>query len=179
MLTGHNGPAQVDGSDVVECGLGDLVKRRVPAGNTHADVVVENVDTPPTSSRRLDHRHERRLDSDVRFECDALSTRLSCYSDCLLGRGEIVVDCQHLGAFLSETQNRGTAIAQPLARRLTGAYDDGDLVLETHVNLVELDDDLTRRLDRPDVPTPKRPAGPADSFTLSATSDARTESRAT
>jgi hypothetical protein len=72
---------------------------------------VENVDAAPTSSRRLDHRHECRLDSDVRFECDAFSARLSRYGDCLLGGGEIVIDCQHLCAFLGETQNRGAAVA--------------------------------------------------------------------
>src|SRR4051794_32764055 len=47
------------------------------------------------------------------------------------------VDREHLGAFLRETQNRGAAVAQPLARRLTGADHDRDLVLETHANLVE------------------------------------------
>ena len=42
------------------------------------------------------------LDSDVGFECDAFSARLTRYNDCLLGGGEIVVDSQHLGAFLGE-----------------------------------------------------------------------------
>src|SRR6516225_9510739 len=135
MLTGDDGAAQVDGSDAVECGLSDLVERRVPACNAHTDIVVEDIDMPPTSSRRLDHRHERRLDSDVRFECDAFPACLSRYGDCLLGGGEIVVDRQHLGALLREAQNRGTAIAQPFARRLTRAYYDGDFVLKTHTNL--------------------------------------------
>jgi hypothetical protein len=49
--------------------------------------------------------------------------------------GEVVVDRQHFGALLRKAQNRGTAIAQPFARRLTRAYYDGDLVLETHANL--------------------------------------------
>jgi hypothetical protein len=137
MLTGHNGAAQIDGSDAVECSLGDLVKRRVPAGNTHTDIVVKDVNAAPTSSRCFDHRHERRLDSDVRFECGAFSACLTCYGDCLLGGGEIVIDGQHLGAFLRETQNRGAAVAQALAWRLTGAYNYGDLVLETHANLSE------------------------------------------
>jgi hypothetical protein len=111
MLTGHDGAAQIDSSDAIECSLGDLVKRRIPAGNTHADIVVEDVDAPPTTTRRLDHRHERRLDSNIGFKCDAFSACLSRYGDCLLGGGEIDVDCQHLGAFLHETQNRGAAVA--------------------------------------------------------------------
>jgi hypothetical protein len=46
MLAGHDGTAQVNGSDTVECSFGDLVKRRVPAGNAYANIVVENVDAP-------------------------------------------------------------------------------------------------------------------------------------
>jgi hypothetical protein len=41
-------------------GLGDFVKRRVPASDTHADIVVEYVDASPTSPCGLDHRRERR-----------------------------------------------------------------------------------------------------------------------
>ena len=63
--------------------------------------------------------------------------RLLCHGDRLLGGGEVVVDGQYFCAFLGETQTRGAAVAQALAGRLTGAYDDGDLVLETHANLVE------------------------------------------
>ena len=96
--------------------------------------IAEPLDAPPTSSGGFDHRYKRRLDSDVRFECDAFSACLSRYGDRLLGGGEIVVDRQHLGAFLRETQNRGAAITQAFAWRLTCAYDDGDLVLETHAN---------------------------------------------
>jgi hypothetical protein len=59
----------------------------------------------------LDHRRECRLVSDVRFERNAISASLSRDSDCVFGGGEIVVDGQYLGAFLSETQNRGAAIA--------------------------------------------------------------------
>jgi hypothetical protein len=98
---------------------------------------VKDVNAAPTSSCCFDHRHERRLDSNVRFDCDAFSACVTCYSDCPLGGGEIVVDCQHLGAFLRETQNRGAAVAQAIAWRLTGAYDYSDLVLETHANLSE------------------------------------------
>jgi hypothetical protein len=111
MFAGHDGAAQIDGSDAVERSLGDLVKRRVPAGNAHANIVVEDVDAPPALSRRLDHRHERRLDSDVRLECDAFSACLSRHGDGFLSRGEIVVDCQNPRAFLGETQNRGAAVA--------------------------------------------------------------------
>ena len=64
------------------------------------------------------------------------AARLSCHCDRLLSGGEIVVDCQHLGAFLCKAQNRGTAVAQPFARRLTGAYYNGDLILQTHANLI-------------------------------------------
>ena len=30
----------------------------------------------------------------------------------------------------------GTAVAQPFARRLTGAYYNGDLILQAHANLI-------------------------------------------
>ena len=75
-----------------ECRLSDLVKRCVPTGNTHADIVVEHVDAAPTTPRRLDHRRERRLDCNVCFERDAFSACLSRDGDCLLSGGEIVVD---------------------------------------------------------------------------------------
>jgi hypothetical protein len=75
------------------------------------------------------------LVGNVRFERKAFATRLSCHCDRFLGGGEVVVDCQHLGAFLCKAQNRGTAVAQAFARRLTGAQYDGDLILETDANL--------------------------------------------
>jgi hypothetical protein len=62
-------------------------------------------------------------------DCCAIANRL-------LSGGEIVVDCQHVGAFPCKAQNRGTAVAQPFARRLTGAYYNGDLILQTHANLI-------------------------------------------
>ena len=62
-----------------------------PAGDTHADIVVEQVDASTTTPRRLDHRRERRLDCNVRFERDA-SACLSRYGYCLLSGGEVVVD---------------------------------------------------------------------------------------
>ena len=84
----------------------------------------------------LDHRRQSGLVGNVRFESQTFATRLSCHCDRLLSGGEIVVDCQHLGAFPCKAQNRGTAVAQPFARRLTGAYYDGDLILQTHANLI-------------------------------------------
>jgi len=45
----------------------------------------------------------------------AFSACVTRYGDCLLGGGEIVFDCQHFGAFLRETQNRGAAVAQAIA----------------------------------------------------------------
>ncbi len=75
------------------------------------------------------------LHYNVGFERDAFSTRLSRDSGRFLGGGKIVVDGKYLCAFLGKTQNRSAAIAQALARRLTGAYYDGDLIPETHANL--------------------------------------------
>ena len=49
------------------------------------------------------------LVGNLRFERKAFATRLSCHCDRFLGGGEVVVDCQHLGAFLCKAQNRGTA----------------------------------------------------------------------
>jgi hypothetical protein len=128
-------PRRVDGGDAIEGGFGDAVERRVAAGDTHADVVMKDVDTAPAPACGLDHSCQRLLIGDVGFECDAVSARLSRHRDRFLGGGKIVVDRQHLGAFLREPQNSGAAIAQTLARRLTGADHDGDFVLKTHASL--------------------------------------------
>ena len=133
VLAGHDGAAQVDGGDAVECVLGDLVERRVAAGDAHADIVVQDVDAAPALPRGLDHRRQRRLAGDVGLKRHALAARLPRHGGGLLGGGEIVVDREHLGAFLREAQHRGAAIAHALPRRLAGAHHDGDLVLETHV----------------------------------------------
>ena len=133
VLGGHDGAAQVDGGDAVEGGFGEFVKRRVAAGEAQADIVVQDIDAAPTLPRRLDHRLERRLAGHVGFERDAFAARLPRHRRRFLGGGEIVVDGQHLGALLREPQNRGAAVAHALARRLTGADHDGDLVLKTHV----------------------------------------------
>ena len=66
----------------------------------------------------------------------------------LLDGGEIVVDGQDLGALLGEPQNRGAAIAHPLARRLTGADDDGDFILKAYVELSVAIGPLTRETSR-------------------------------
>ena len=112
--------------------LGDLVERRVAAGDAHADIVVQDVDAAPALPRGLDHRRQRRLLGDVGLERDAVPAGLPRHRGRLLGGGEIVVDGEHLGAFLREAQHRGAAVAHALARRLAGAHHDGDLVLETH-----------------------------------------------
>src|ERR1700758_4399019 len=135
MFASHDGAAQVDGRDAVECSLSDLVERRVPAGDADADIVVKNVDSSPTPLRGLGHRRESCLFGNVRFERDAFSTRLSRHRDGFLGGGKIVIDGHHPGAFLSEAQNRSAAVAQSLARRLTSTDDDGDLVFEAHADL--------------------------------------------
>jgi len=62
----------------------------------------------------------------------AFTRVLTRYGGGFLGGGEVVVDGEHLGALLGEPQHRGAAVAHPLAWRLAGAHDDGDLVLETH-----------------------------------------------
>ena len=134
MLGGHDGAAQVDGGDAVEGGFGEFVERRVAAGDAQADIVVQNIDAAPALPRRLDHRLERRLAGHVSFERGAFAAaaRLPRHRRRLLGGGEIVVDGQDLGALLGKPQNRGAAIAHPLAPRLPGADHDGDFVFETH-----------------------------------------------
>src|SRR5262249_519490 len=86
----------------------------------------------PAPARGLDHGREGRLLGDVGREREAFSARLSRHHGGLLGGGKIVVDGEHLGALLNEPQHRGAAIAHALARRLTAAHHDGDLVLEPH-----------------------------------------------
>src|SRR5690242_6257307 len=109
MLAGHDCAAEVDGSDVIECSLGNLVNWRVPAGDAYADIVVEHVNSAPTLPCGLDHGRERRLVGNVRSERNAFSTRVSCHYNRFLGGGKVVVDSQYVGAFLSKTQNRGAA----------------------------------------------------------------------
>src|SRR3974377_2285142 len=75
MLASHDGAAQVDGGDAVERNLGDLVEWRVAAGDTHPDIVVKNVDSPPTPLCGLDHCREGRLLGNISLERDAFSAR--------------------------------------------------------------------------------------------------------
>src|SRR5437588_1544538 len=115
MFAGHDGAAEVNGGYAVKCSLGDFIERRIPASDAHADIIMKDVDAAPTPSRGLDHRRECRLLGNVGFEGDAFPTRLSRHRDRFLGGRKIVVDGQHLGGFLSETQNRSATIAQALA----------------------------------------------------------------
>jgi alpha,alpha-trehalose phosphorylase len=79
------------------------ISYRVTLLNADAFIVI--------SSEMSANEPSAHLDSDVRLECDAFSACLSRHGDSLLGGGEIVVDRQHLGAFLGKTQNRGAAVA--------------------------------------------------------------------
>jgi hypothetical protein len=132
VLAGHDGAAQVDGRDAVECRLGDLGERRVAAGDAHADIVVQHIDAAPTLPCSLDHRRERRLLGDVSLKRNAFPARLARHGHRFLGGGKIVVDGEHLRSLLSEAQHGGAAVADALARRLASADNDGDLVFETH-----------------------------------------------
>ena len=135
VLAGHDRAAQIDGGDAVERRLGDLVERRVAAGDTHTHVVVKHVDAAPTLPCGLHHRRERLLLGNVRLECHAFSPRLSRHRDCFLGGSKVAVDGQHLCPLLDEAHHRGAPVAHAFARRLAGADHDGDLVPETHMNL--------------------------------------------
>ena len=93
---------------------------------------MQNVDAAPALARGLDHLGQRRLAGDIGRVGHALAARLLDHGDGLLGGAEIVVDREHLGAFLREAQHGGAAVAHALAGRLAGADHDGDLVFETH-----------------------------------------------
>ena len=73
MLASHDGSAQVDGRDAVEGSFGDLVERRVSASDTYADIVVKNVDSPPTPLCGFDHCRQCRLFGNVSLERNAFS----------------------------------------------------------------------------------------------------------
>ena len=138
MLASHDRATKVDGHDAVECRLGNFGKRRVAAGNADPHIIMEHVDAAPASTRVVGHSRERRLFGNVRLEGDAVpggSAGLPRHCNRFLGRGELVVDGEHLGPFLNEAKHRRTAIAHALARRLAGAHHNGDFVLKTHVTL--------------------------------------------
>src|SRR5471030_537553 len=79
------------------------------------------------------HGLELGLLGDVGLEGDRRSLVLADDVDGLLGRGEIVIDAQALGAFAREGEGRRAAVAHAFAGALARADDDGDLVLEAHV----------------------------------------------
>ena len=135
VLACHDRAAQVDGRDAVEGLLGDLIERRIAAGDAHARHCNASTSMrPQRSARGLDHRGERAARSaDVGRERRALRhppARPSRRSPRRTAR--IVVDGEHLGAFLREAQHGGAAVAHAFAGRLAGPDHDGDLVLETH-----------------------------------------------
>ena len=134
VLHRHHAAAQIDGADAVEGFLGDLENRRVAAAEAHADIVVQDIDASPAIARRRDHRLQRLLLGDVGLARHALAgaAALLHHRDGLFRRREVVVDRQHLGAFLREAQHGRAAVAHAGAGRLAGADDDRDLVLETH-----------------------------------------------
>src|SRR5262249_18266505 len=71
----------------------------------------------------------------VRLERDAIpgaAAGLPRHCDRFLGGGEIVVDGEHLGAFLNEPKHGRATVAHALARRLACANHDGDFVLKAH-----------------------------------------------
>ena len=82
MLTGHDGAAQVDGMAMRSNATSViwLSGASHQAGNAYTDIVVEDIDAPPTLPCGLDHRRERCL---VRqrsaSERKAFATRPSCH----------------------------------------------------------------------------------------------------
>jgi hypothetical protein len=93
---------------------------------------VQDVDAAPALDRRRHRRGEGRLASHVGLEGEAFAAFLHGQRSGLLGRGEIAVNGEDLGPLLRETQHRGAAIADALARALPGADDDSDLSREAH-----------------------------------------------
>ena len=104
-------PRRLMVADAVERLLGDLVERRVAAGDAHADIVVEDVDAapalaaPPRPSRRAP------LPRDVGRKCRALAARLPAMVMVSSADAQIIVDREHFGAFLRKAQHRGAAVA--------------------------------------------------------------------
>ena len=132
MLAGHDGAAQVDGRDAVEGGFRDLERAGVAAGKADAHVVVQDVDAAPAFLGFGDRRLQRGFLGHVGLEGDAFAAILRDDRCGLLGRLQVDIDGQDLGAVAREHQCRGPTVAQSLAGALAGADDDGDLVREAH-----------------------------------------------
>ena len=125
VLAGHDGAAQVDGTDAVESLFGEVEQWRIAAGDADADIVMQNVDAAPALVRRRYGGGKRRFLSDVGLEGDEFAAPLLDHRHRFLGRGEVSVDGHDLRTFLRESEHGGTAIAHPFARALAGANNDG------------------------------------------------------
>lgn len=86
---------------------------------------MQDVDAAPARLRRRDGSREGRFAGDVGLEGDAFALGEPRR---LLRRCEIAIDGQHPRAFLDEAQDGRTAVADPLARALTGTDDERGLV---------------------------------------------------
>ena len=125
VLAGHDGAAQVDGTDPVESFLRKIEQRGIAAGDADADIVMKNVDAAPAFLRCRYGGGECCFFGDVGFEGDAFPAPLLDHRSCLLRREEVTIDSHDLRTLLRESQRRGTAIAHPFARALAGANNDG------------------------------------------------------
>ena len=67
---------------------------------------------------------------DVGFEGEGLAAFVGDHADGFFRAVEMAVDAHHVRAFAGEEHGHGAAIADGLARRLSGADDDGGLVCE-------------------------------------------------
>jgi hypothetical protein len=134
VLAGHHRAAQVDRADAVERRLGDLLGRRVAAGDAHPHIVVQDVDAAEAAARFRHGGGERRLPGDVGLPGHAFAgaALLRDHGRGLRGGCKAVVDREHPRAFLGEAQHGGAAIAHALAGRLPGADDNSGFALETH-----------------------------------------------
>jgi hypothetical protein len=71
--------------------------------------------------------------SDVGLESHRRAPVGGDHVDRLLGRCEVVIHAQHLGAFAREGEGGGAAVAHAFARALAGADDDGNAIFQAHV----------------------------------------------
>src|SRR6185369_8201427 len=133
MLAAHDRAGQVDRGDAVEGMLGDAVDGRIAARNTDTHIVMQDIDAIPTALGGVDHGGKRALVTDIRLERHALA--LPDHASRLFGTRDVVINREHLGTLLGETQNGGAPVSHALARGLPGANHDRDLVLEAHVSL--------------------------------------------
>ena len=137
MLAGIDHGTQVDGDDAVE-GLGlDFGDFGIAALDADADVVVQDVDAPPPVHAGVDGGLDLVLNGDITGHRFGLTAFALDQRNRFLGRVQMSVDAQNLGSLAGEQQGHRPAVADSrrIPRRLPGAEDDGDFILEPHAVL--------------------------------------------